>query len=84
MKQEFFDIAMRKKIYIDLHDLQQDLDTWLDYYNQERPHSGKYCYGKTPRQTWQDSKKLIFEKNNKIAYLKSMTDTLNLTDNFRH
>ncbi|MEF2233196.1 MAG: IS481 family transposase [Candidatus Cardinium sp.] len=82
MKQEFFDTAMRKKIYTDLHDLQQDLDSWLDYYNQERPHSGKYCYGKTPRQTWEDSKKLVFEKNNQIAYLNNLTDTFNLTDNF--
>ena len=29
MKQEFFDTAMRKKIYTDLDDLQLDLDIWL-------------------------------------------------------
>ncbi|WP_342265385.1 IS481 family transposase [Cardinium endosymbiont of Philonthus spinipes] len=58
MKQEFFDTAMRKKIYTDLDVLKQDLDSWLHYYNHERPHSGKYCYGKTPIQTWEDSKKL--------------------------
>ncbi len=56
MKQEFFDTAMRKKIYTSLEDLQLDLDIWLEYYNHERPHSGKYCYGKTPMQTFQDSK----------------------------
>ncbi len=82
MKQEFFDTAMRKKIYTDLDDLQEDLDNWLHYYNHERPHSGKYCYGKTPIQTWQDSKKLVLEKNNQIAYIKNMTDNLNLTDNY--
>lgn len=38
MKQEFFDTAMRKKIYT-------DLDIWLEHYNNERVHSGKYCYG---------------------------------------
>ena len=58
MKQEFFETAMRKKIYTSIMDLQQDLDTWLHYYNHERPHSGKFCYGKTPMQTFKDSKKL--------------------------
>ncbi|ERL60439.1 putative iSSod13, transposase, partial [Piscirickettsia salmonis LF-89 = ATCC VR-1361] len=35
---------------------------WLIKYNQHRPHSGKYCYGKTPMQTFQDSKHLAQEK----------------------
>ncbi|MGI2257556.1 IS481 family transposase [Candidatus Cardinium hertigii] len=83
MKQEFFDTAMRKKIYSNLDDLQEDLDYWLYYYNYERPHSGKYCYGKTPMQTWEDSKKLVLEKNNQIAYIKNMADNLDLTDNYK-
>ncbi|CCM10303.1 protein of unknown function [Cardinium endosymbiont cEper1 of Encarsia pergandiella] len=62
--------------------MQEDLDYWLHHYNHERPHSGKYCYGKTPMQTWQDSKKLVLEKNNQIAYLKRIPDNLNLTDNY--
>ena len=41
MKNEFFDVAMRKKIYSSIEELQRDLDTWLHYYNYERPHSGK-------------------------------------------
>ena len=69
MKNEFFDIAMRKKIYNSIELLQQDLDEWLLHYNYERPHSGKYCYGKTPMQTFEDSKKLALEKNNEILYL---------------
>ncbi len=81
MKQEFFDTAMRKKIYTSLEDLQLDLDIWLEYYNHERPHSGKYCYGKTPMQTFQDSKKLAVEKNNEILYLEYISDSQNLTDN---
>ena len=36
---------MWKKIYTDLDDLQLDLDIW-EHFNNERPHSGKYCYGK--------------------------------------
>ena len=81
MKQEFFDTAMRKKIYTELEDLQLDLDIWLEHYNHERPHSGKYCYGKTPMQTFQDSKKLAVEKNNEILYLEYKSDSQNLTDN---
>ncbi len=81
MKQEFFDTAMRKKIYTDLDDLQLDLDIWLEHFNNERPHSGKYCYGKTPMQTFQDSKKLAIEKNNEILYLEYSSDSQNLTDN---
>ncbi|KJV92743.1 integrase core domain protein [Rickettsia bellii str. RML Mogi] len=81
MKQEFFDTAMRKKIYTELDDLQLDLDIWLEYFNNERPHSGKYCYGKTPMQTFQDSKKLAVEKNNEILYLEYSSDSQNLTDN---
>ena len=81
MKNEFFDTAMRKKIYISVDNLQQDLDTWLKYYNHERPHSGKYCYGKTPMQTFNDSKKLALEKNNEILYLEYHSNCLNLSDN---
>ena len=81
MKQEFFVTAMRKKIYTDLDDLQLDLDIWLEHFNNERPHSGKYCYEKTPMQTLQDSKKLAVEKNNEILYLDYISDSQNLTDN---
>lgn len=34
-----FYTAMRKKSYTSLEDLQLDLDIWLEYYNNERPHS---------------------------------------------
>ena len=81
MKQEFFDTAMRKKIYTDLDDLQLDLEIWLEHFNNERPHSGKYCYGKTHMQTFKDSKKLAVEKNNEILYLDYISDSQNLTDN---
>ncbi len=80
IKQEFFDTAMRKKIYTDLDDLQLDLDIWLEHYNNERSHSGKYRYGKTPMQTFMDSKKLDVEKNNEILYLEYSSDSHNLSD----
>ena len=83
MKNEFFDIAMRKKIYTSLELLQNDLDEWLLNYNYDRPHSGKYCYGKTPMQTFEDSKKLALEKNNEILYLEYLAEqnSQNITDN---
>lgn len=60
--EEFYQIAFRKKIYKSLHELQVDLDAWLVQYNQERPHSGRYCYGKTPLQTFHDSIPLANQK----------------------
>jgi len=81
MKQEFFEVAMRKKIYSSVEELQQDLDSWLHYYNHERPHSGKFCYGKTPMQTFTDSKKLALEKNNEILYLENLSGSQNSSDN---
>lgn len=55
MQDEFYAVAFRKKIYNSIDELQADVDLWLDYYNKERPHSGKYCLGRTPWQTWNDS-----------------------------
>ena len=62
MLQEFYQIAFRKKIYNSIEELQADLDQWLKFYNEERPHSGRYCYGKTPMQTFTDSKKMAKQK----------------------
>jgi transposase InsO family protein len=62
IKEEFYDIAFRKKIYKSLAELQEDLDQWMYYYNAERPHSGKYCNGRTPQQTFSETKHLADEK----------------------
>jgi transposase InsO family protein len=59
---EFYRVAFRKKIYSRLDELQADLDQWLKLYNQERTHQGKWCYGKTPMQTFIDSIPLAKEK----------------------
>ena len=59
---EFYRIAFRKKIYSSLEELQKDLDEWIRWYNEERTHSGKYCFGKTPMQTFLDSLSLVKEK----------------------
>jgi transposase-like protein len=42
--------------------LQADLDGWLKVYNEERTHQGRWCYGKTPMQTFLDSVPLAKEK----------------------
>ena len=80
MKEEFFDTAMGKKIYTSLEELQRELDEWLSYYNSERPHSGKYCYGKTPLQTFMDSKGLAVEKHNELSFYKEASDSEQVTD----
>lgn len=59
---EFYRVAFRKKIYKGLDELQADLDQWLKVYNQERTHQGKWCYGKTPMQTFIDSIPLAKDK----------------------
>jgi transposase InsO family protein len=79
MKQEFYDTAFRKKIYSSLEELQQDVDTWLVQYNNHRSHSGKYCYGKTPMQTFLDSKHIAIEKSNQSMYYSNKSDSQNLT-----
>jgi transposase InsO family protein len=53
--QEFYQVAFRKKVYPSLEELQLDLDRWIEYYNGERTHTGKYCFGKTPMQTFLDA-----------------------------
>jgi transposase InsO family protein len=60
--QEFYPIAFRRKLYMSLEELQTDLDAWIAYYNNERTHQGKMCYGRTPLQTLIDGKEVWNEK----------------------
>ena len=62
MLNEFYRIAFRRKIYERLEELQVDVDTWVQEYNELRPHQGRRCYGKTPMQTLLDSILLAKEK----------------------
>jgi transposase InsO family protein len=54
---EFFRETFRKKLYASLEELQTDLDKWLDYYNNERPHRGYRNMGKRPIETIEEGKK---------------------------
>ncbi len=55
-------MAFRKKLYRSIDELQTDLDQWMQSYNDVRPHQGRWCYGKTPSQTFNDTLPLAREK----------------------
>ena len=59
---EFYRVVFRKRLYRTLEDLQGDLDAFLEEYNAHRPHQGRWCYGKTPMQTFVASVALAKEK----------------------
>jgi len=59
---EFYRVAFRKKIYGSIAELQSDLDQWIAGDNEERPHQGRWRFGKTPMQTFLDAKPLAKEK----------------------
>lgn len=59
---EIYRVAFRKRIYNNLDELQEGLDTWIIHYNEERTHNGKYCFEKTLTQTLNDSLQLAKEK----------------------
>jgi transposase InsO family protein len=62
IQNEFYASAFRRKLYTSLEQLQADVDVWMEGYNAERTHSGKYCYGKTPLQTFLESAPLALAK----------------------
>ena len=62
MLDEFYRVAFRKKLYRSIAELQADLDQWLRQYNEVRTHQGRWCYGKTPMQTFLDSLPMAREK----------------------
>jgi Integrase core domain len=67
MLDEFYRIVFRKKLYKTIEDLQADLDLWMREFNEARPHQGKWCFGKTPAQTFLDALPLAREKSLQVA-----------------
>jgi transposase InsO family protein len=59
---EFYRVALRKKVYRSIAELQVDLDDWTSQYNEARPHQGRWCFGKTPMQTLRDATPFAKEK----------------------
>lgn len=51
VKEEFFDIVLRQKLYTSVEGLQRDLNKWLRHYNHERPHQEYRNMGRQPRET---------------------------------
>ena len=60
--QEFYQPALRRKVFGTLEELQADLDICLDYYNNKRTHQGKRCGGRTPMEALRDGKQIWMEK----------------------
>ena len=63
LQDECYSLLFRNNRYRTLEELQVDLDVWLEKYNRERPHSGRYRYGKTPWETFRQSRYLALEKD---------------------
>jgi transposase InsO family protein len=55
--EEFYQIAMMKKVYSSLDQLQDDLDKFIYYYNFKRTNQGYRLKGKIPYQKFLDSKR---------------------------
>jgi Integrase core domain. len=51
--EEFFVETLRTTLYETVEALQTDLDTWLRFYNTERPHQGYRNLGRRPYDTVQ-------------------------------
>lgn len=62
IQDECYAIAFRKQVYTSLEQLQADVDEWVEQYNRERTHTGKYCFGRTPLQTFRETKHLAHAK----------------------
>ena len=59
---EFDRVAYRKKIYRTIDELQADLDPRILEYNEQRPPQRRWCFGKTPMETFLDALPLAKEK----------------------
>jgi transposase InsO family protein len=63
MLDEFYRVAFRRRVYDTIEQLQQDLDAWLFEYNDVRTHQGRYCFGRTPMQTFTEARHIAREKS---------------------
>ena len=62
IQEEFYSVIFRKKVFQSIEEMQVELDEWIKWYNEDRTHSGKHCYGNTPQQTMIQSKYLAHDK----------------------
>jgi hypothetical protein len=59
---EFYRVAFRKKLYASIETTQTDLSEGIRSYNEERPHQDRWCFGKTPMQTFLDASPIARDK----------------------
>jgi hypothetical protein len=52
----------RRHVRCSIAGQQADLDQWLEEFNRNRPHQGRWCFGKTPMQTFLDATPIAEEK----------------------
>jgi hypothetical protein len=64
---KFYRVAFRKRIYSTIEQLQTNLDAWIPEYNEIRTHQGRWCFGRTPMQTFLDTVPLAKEKIIQVA-----------------
>ena len=59
---EFYRVAFRKRIYTRIAQLQADLGEWMCDHNEIMTHQGRWCFGRTPLQTFRETAKIAQEK----------------------
>ena len=79
VQEEFYAVAFRKKIYKSIEEVQNDLDEWLYYYNNQRTHQGKNCEGLTPMECFRKHKHLAQIKM--IGYNPDINNQTAMSDN---
>ena len=78
---EFYNVYFRKNVYTTMEQIQADLDEFMREYNERRTSQGRRCDGRTPMQTFLESKELCdqYVQEPKQAEEKTFTgnETLN-------
>ena len=59
---EFYQVVLRKTIYETIDSLQNELDNWLIYHNNERTSRRKICCAHTSMATLEEGKAVWVEK----------------------
>ena len=54
IKDEFYEVAFRRRLYHSLEEIQAELDEFMRECNEERTNQGECCQGRTPMKTFSD------------------------------
>lgn len=78
IKNEFYEVAFRKKLYSSIDEIQKDLDAFMEFYNKERTNQGKRCQGRTPYETFLEGvekyQEMVFDKKEEFSDLPPLGD----------